>query len=94
MSTLACVKHFPKYFVCVVLFETRRKEINEREKAIASEHVSLYVLGKGVEVAETWRFSCFIDSVFSLNKRLSSVEWEEAGIMKTKMNIWHSCYRE
>lgn len=56
--------------------------------------MSLYVLEEGAEMAETWRFSCVTDSVFSLNKRLSSVEWEEAGIMKTKMNIWHSSYRE
>lgn len=56
--------------------------------------MSLYVLEEGVEMAETWRFSCVTDSVFSLTKRLSSVEWEAAGIMKTKMNIWHSSYRE
>lgn len=85
---------FLKYFICVVLSETRRKDIKEREKSIASEHVSLYVLREGAEMAETWRFSCVTDSVFSLNKRLSSVEWEEAGIMKSQMNIWHSCYRE
>ena len=45
--------------------------------------MSLYVLEEGAEMAET-----------SLTKRLSSVEWEAAGIMKTKMNIWHSSYRE
>ena len=51
----------------MVLSETRRKEIKERNKSAASEHVSLYVLGKRVEMAETWRFSRVIDSVVSLN---------------------------
>lgn len=51
----------------MVLSETRRKKINERNKSVASEHVILYVSGKRAEMAETWRLSHVIDSVVSLN---------------------------
>ena len=48
----------------MVLSETRRKDIKEREKSVASEHVSSYVLREGAEMAETWRFSCVTDCFF------------------------------
>ena len=39
--------HLPKYFVCIVVFETRGQKISEGNKSVASEHVSTYVLGEG-----------------------------------------------
>lgn len=56
-----------KRFVCMVLFETGGEKINEESTFVASKHVCIYVFG--VEMAGTWRFSCVIGHVFSLNRR-------------------------
>lgn len=57
MSPVVCVKHLPKCFVCMVLFETRGKKISGGSKFVASKHVCTYVLGEGGKWKECGGFS-------------------------------------